>query len=74
MIGLLCRISSLLYDSFAKETCNLKEPTKLDIGWRGVIGCFISMGHFPQKSPIISGSLAKNDLQLKAPYGVFATL
>jgi len=27
IIGLFCRISSLLYGSFAKETYNFKEPT-----------------------------------------------
>jgi len=37
-------------------------------GWRRRIGCLISIGHFPQKSLIISVSLANNDLQLKASY------
>jgi len=38
-------------------------------GWRRLIGCLIFIGHFPQKSPTITGSFATNDLQLRAFYG-----
>jgi len=37
-------------------------------GWPTPIGCLMFIGHFPQKSPVISGSFAKNNSQLKASY------
>jgi len=39
-------------------------------GWRRVIGCLIFIGHFPPNSPIISGSFAKKDCNLRHPMGL----
>ena len=46
----------------------MSHLTNIATRWRRPIGCLIFVGHFPKKSPIISGSSAKRDLQLKVSY------
>jgi len=64
----ICQISKNVFHLKMLQQILLRVHS--DRGWRKCLGCLILIGHFPQKNPIISGSFAKRDLQLKASYEV----
>jgi len=62
----------IMYNEYTLYTSIFYDPLYLyesvDTGCCGVIWCLIFIGHFQQKSPMIGGSFAKKDLQLKASH------
>ena len=66
-LSLLCTSSPFHLHAHMTPPLSLLQ-TGMCTGWPRPAGCLIFIGHFLRESPIISGSFAERDLQIKASY------
>jgi len=71
-LGVACIVfvprHSVMLDNILCPSWILSHTTRCTLQGGEAIGCLDFRSHFPPKIPIIIGSFAKNDLQLKASY------
>ena len=61
-----CQITFMFATHICVTESIKQRECKVDNRMAKIQGCLVFIDYFPQKSPIISVSFAKNDLQLKA--------